>query len=76
MEFVRKVGGHPFLYADQFITEEEFDEIFDLTLWSKCRARYGAEGNFPTLWEKIRPELDIISVADETLFVEDDKKQQ
>jgi len=68
MEFVRRVGGHPFLYADLWCTEAEFEELFDLTLWRRCREKYGGDGNFPTLWEKIRPEVDIMSVGNETLF--------
>ena len=30
-EFTRDVGGYPFLYADIFMTREEFDDMFDLT---------------------------------------------
>mmetsp|Transcript_142534 Transcript_142534/g.443260 ORF Transcript_142534/g.443260 Transcript_142534/m.443260 type:complete len:104 (-) Transcript_142534:65-376(-) len=73
MAFVKRVGGHPFLYADQFFTEKDFEELFDLTLWRECRAKYHAEGNFPTLWDKVRPEVDILSIGDVTLF-EDKKK--
>lgn len=68
MDFVREVGGHPFLYADAFFTEQQFEELFDLTLWRKCRTKYEAEGNFPTLWEKVRPEVDIIRLGDRMLF--------
>jgi delta24-sterol reductase len=75
IDFVRQVGGHPFLYADNFFTEKEFEEMFDLTLWRKCRTKYHAEGNFPTLWEKVRSEVDVINVGDRTLF-EDQKKQK
>jgi len=70
-DFVREVGGHPFLYADQFYTEAEFEELFDLSLWRKCREKYHAEGNFPTLWEKVKPEVDIISLGDRTLFAQE-----
>ena len=28
-EFTRDVGGYPFLYADIFMTREEFDDMFD-----------------------------------------------
>lgn len=30
-EFTRKVGGYPFLYADTFMTRDEFEQMFDLT---------------------------------------------
>jgi len=63
-DFVRKVGGHPFLYADQFCTESEFEEMFDLTAWRKVRDKYKASENFPTLWEKVRPEVDVITEGD------------
>merc|ERR1712032_919051 len=64
-DFVRRVGGHPFLYADQWCTESEFEELFDLKGWRRCRQKYSADGNFPTLWDKIRPEVDIIAEGDQ-----------
>ena len=30
-KFTQEVGGYPFLYADIFMTREEFEEMFDLT---------------------------------------------
>jgi len=72
-ELVKKVGGHPFLYADQFYTEEEFEQLFDLTLWQACRQKYHAEGNFPKLWNKVRPEVDIINGGDRLFFAETKK---
>ena len=63
--FTREVGGYPFLYADTFMTREEFDEMFDLTLYDRVRRAYGAEGAFPHLYEKIRPEVDVFAVLDE-----------
>ena len=30
-KFTKDVGGYPFLYADIFMTFEEFEEMFDLT---------------------------------------------
>lgn len=29
--FTKEVGGYPFLYADIFMTRDEFEEMFDLT---------------------------------------------
>lgn len=67
-EFTRQVGGYPFLYADTFMTREEFRRMFDLTLYEKVRRAYGAEGAFPDLYEKIRPEVDVFTVlAEEAL---------
>eukprot|EP00928_Gymnodinium_smaydae_P072652 TRINITY_DN55981_c0_g1_i1.p1 TRINITY_DN55981_c0_g1~~TRINITY_DN55981_c0_g1_i1.p1 ORF type:complete len:546 (-),score=58.44 TRINITY_DN55981_c0_g1_i1:140-1777(-) len=73
-KFVKEIGGHPFLYADQFYSEKDFEEMFDLTCWRSCRKKYHAEGNFPTLWEKVGPEVDIVKIGDMTLFPNDEKK--
>eukprot|EP00939_MAST-03C_sp_MAST-3C-sp1_P004531 g4531.t1 len=51
-DYVRRVGGGPFLYADTFMTRDEFGEMFDLGLYEKVRAKYNATGNFPHLFEK------------------------
>jgi hypothetical protein len=43
-------------------TEEEFLAMFDHSLWSKMREKYAKiEGRFifPTIYEKVRPEVDI-----------------
>jgi len=63
--FTQSVRGFPFLYADTFMTEAEFEEMFDLTLYRKVRERYGADGAFPTLYQKIKPEVDVLAVLDE-----------
>lgn len=64
--FTREVGGYPFLYADTFMTESEFREMFDHTLYDQVRREYGAEGAFPTLYEKTKPEVDVISIGNTT----------
>ena len=51
-DYVRRVGGAPFLYADTFMTRKEFGEMFDLDMYEKVRKAYHAEGNFPHLFEK------------------------
>lgn len=61
-EFTREVGGYPFLYADTFMTREEFGEMFDLTLYNQARERYGAAAAFPELYDKIKPEVDVFAV--------------
>lgn len=63
-EFTREVGGYPFLYADTFMTREEFGQMFDLTLYEQVRAKYAAEGAFPHLYDKIKPEVDVFAVLD------------
>lgn len=34
-KFTRDVGGYSFLYADIFMTEEEFNEMFDMQLYEQ-----------------------------------------
>jgi len=63
--FTQEVGGYPFLYADTFMTRAEFEEMFDLTLYRKVRARYGCNGAFPDLYDKIKPEVDVFAVLEE-----------
>lgn len=62
-KFTRDVGGFSFLYADIFMTREEFEEMFDLTLYEEVRKEYKAENAFPHLYEKVRPEIDIFEVG-------------
>lgn len=61
--FTREVGGYPFLYADIFMTRKEFEEMFDLTLYEKVRTRYHADGAFPHLYDKVKPEIDVFEVG-------------
>lgn len=61
--FTRDVGGYSFLYADTFMNEEEFRVMFDHTLYEKARKKYGAEDAFPTLYEKTKPEIDVIAIG-------------
>lgn len=56
--FTRDVGGYPFLYADIFMTREEFEEMFDLTAYEKVRAKYFANGAFPHLYDKVLISFD------------------
>jgi len=64
--FTREVGGYSFLYADTFMTEDEFREMFDHTLYERVRKAYAAEGAFPTLYEKTKPEVDVIAIGNTT----------
>jgi len=64
--FTREVGGYSFLYADTFMDQEEFVEMFDHTLYDRVRERYGARGAFPTLFEKTKPEVDVIAIGNTT----------
>ncbi|PRQ09509.1 FAD-binding oxidoreductase [Enhygromyxa salina] len=70
--FTQSVRGFPFLYADTFMTPKEFEEMFDLTLYRKVRAQYAAQGAFPQLYDKIKPEVDVLAVLDEEDEWDDD----
>jgi len=62
-EFTRSVGGYHFLYADTFLSREEFEEMFDLTAYEIVRKKYFAEGAFPHLYDKTKPEIDVVKVG-------------
>ncbi|KAG5886289.1 hypothetical protein JTB14_001508 [Gonioctena quinquepunctata] len=62
-KFTRDVGGFSFLYADIFMTRDEFEEMFDLSLYEMVRRKYGAEGVFPHLYDKVKPEIDVFEIG-------------
>jgi len=53
-EYVRKVGGFQLLYADTYMTREEFEAMFDHTLYRQVRAKY-PDGTraFPEIYDKV-----------------------
>uniref|UniRef100_A0A7E4V4U9 Delta(24)-sterol reductase n=1 Tax=Panagrellus redivivus TaxID=6233 RepID=A0A7E4V4U9_PANRE len=65
-KFTRDVGGYSFLYADLFMTEDEFNQMFDLTLYNAVREKYHCEGAFPKLYDKVKPEIDVIALGDKS----------
>lgn len=65
--FAEGVGGFPFLYADTFMTEREFEKMFDLGCWRRARSKYGADKAFATLYDKAKPEVNVLSYAGERL---------
>ncbi len=62
---VRSLGGFLHTYCDVFSTEREFEEMFDHGLWKAMRAKYRAEGTFPSIYEKVRPEIDPLRFLEE-----------
>lgn len=62
-KFIRDAGGYSFLYADVFLDAEEFREMFDLSLYERVRKKYKADGAFPHLYDKIKPEIDVIETS-------------
>ena len=51
--FVRRVKGYQALYADCFMSRDEFREMFDHTDYDMLRTRYGAVDAFPEIYDKI-----------------------
>lgn len=45
------------------MTEDEFEEMFDLTLYNNVRMKYGAVKAFPILYDKVKPEIDVFAVG-------------
>jgi len=55
-KYVRDVKGYQCLYADIFSTREEFEKMFDHTLYKQMRRKYKAEKAFPEVYDKVRPD--------------------
>ena len=45
------------------MTEDEFNQMFDMTMYNAVRDRYNCEGAFPKLFDKVKPEIDVIQIA-------------
>jgi len=41
------------LYADTYMTREEFRAMFDHSLYDQMRAKYQAEEAFPEIYDKV-----------------------
>jgi len=52
-DFVRKVGGFQMMYADSYMTREEFRDMFDHTLYDIMRKRLNCAGSFPEVYDKV-----------------------
>ncbi|KAJ1923334.1 hypothetical protein IWQ60_005944 [Tieghemiomyces parasiticus] len=55
-KFARDNAGFQLMYADTWQTRPEFEEMFDHTLYRKCREKYNAVGAFPEFWDKVKPQ--------------------
>ncbi|KAK9759688.1 hypothetical protein K7432_017047, partial [Basidiobolus ranarum] len=53
-KYTRDVGGYQMMYADNFMNREEFEQMFDHTLYRQVRAKYNAVGAFPEFWDKVK----------------------
>ena len=47
------LGAYQALYAITEMDREEFEKMFDHTLFHSLREEYGAEGVFPEPWDKV-----------------------
>ena len=52
-EFVRKNKGFQMMYADSYMTRDEFEGMFDCRLYEEMRAKYGCQGAFPHVYDKV-----------------------
>ena len=50
---LRQIGGVEMLYADIFCTKEEFESMYPHKGYRELRAKYGAVGAFPEVYDKI-----------------------
>jgi len=51
--FVRKVNGFQMLYADTYMTKEEFRQMFDHSLYDKTRSKLECKNAFPEVYDKV-----------------------
>ncbi|XP_071953464.1 delta(24)-sterol reductase-like isoform X1 [Antedon mediterranea] len=52
-QFVRNVKGFQMLYADTYMTAEEFKEMFDHALYDKLRSQLKCNEAFPDVYSKV-----------------------
>ena len=65
-DMVRRWGGFLHTYVDVFSTRDEFEAMFDHSLWRQMRERNTrADGAFPEIYDKIKPEIDPLQFLDE-----------
>ena len=64
-KMIRDMGGFLHTYVDVFSTEEEFEVMFDHSLWYKMREKYNANNTFPTIYQKVKPEIDPLELMKE-----------
>jgi len=51
--FVRKVNGFQMLYADTYMTKDEFRQMFDHSLYDKTRNKFECKNAFPEVYDKV-----------------------
>ncbi|CAH2006232.1 unnamed protein product [Acanthoscelides obtectus] len=58
-EYVRKVHGFQMLYADTYMSREEFRAMFDHTLYDKLRFNMKCHQAFPEVYDKVSKQARI-----------------
>jgi len=53
-KYTRDVKGYQCLYADIFLSKDEFEEMVDHTLYREMRKKYKAEKAFPEVYDKVK----------------------
>ena len=48
-----ELGGITMLYSSSFLSEPEFDALYNGAAYRKLKAKYDAEGNAQTLYKKV-----------------------
>ena len=51
-DYVRSINGFQMLYADSYMTENEFEEMFDHTHYDQMKAKYDPTNAFPRVFDK------------------------
>ncbi|XP_013773171.1 delta(24)-sterol reductase-like isoform X1 [Limulus polyphemus] len=51
--YCRKTGGFQMLYADSYMTKDEFCEMFDHQLYDKMREQLNCKSAFPHVYDKV-----------------------
>ncbi|MFW5926022.1 MAG: FAD-binding oxidoreductase [Myxococcota bacterium] len=68
--FARETGGCTLPWADLFMTRQEFEQMFDHTLYRRVRERVGAVGAFPEVWDKVKPQHSLSAEENEQALEE------
>ncbi|KAJ9061351.1 hypothetical protein DSO57_1021536 [Entomophthora muscae] len=55
-KFTRQHAGAQHLYADIFMNRAEFEAMFEHCIYHQLRQKYNAEGAFPEVWDKVKPQ--------------------
>ena len=60
-KFVRELGGFQMLYADSYLSEDEFEAMFDHTLYNEMREKYDCKKAFPRVYDKVNRKARMVA---------------